>query len=104
MNTTAGVDADEWFLVPSIDLMTLVDANTNKYKATFSITEADAVSLFGDSFQSITLTKFASCLMASASPYMRAARKMLLLIAVSMMLSCENQRRGIAVHLKVLMT
>lgn len=57
MNTTAGVDADEWFLVPSIDVMTLVDASTNKYKAIFSITEADSVSLFGDGFQSITPDK-----------------------------------------------
>ncbi|EFO64398.1 Leucine-rich repeat protein [Giardia lamblia P15] len=57
MNMTAGVDADKWFLVPSIDVMTLVDANANKYKAIFSITEADAISLFGGNFQSITPDK-----------------------------------------------
>ena len=57
MNVTAGADADDWFTVSSIDSLTLVDANANKYKLVFLITEADATSLFGANLQSLTPDK-----------------------------------------------
>lgn len=54
MNVTAGADMDVWFQVPAMESMSLVDAKANKYKAMFSISEADAISLFGSNFRSIT--------------------------------------------------
>lgn len=57
LNVTAGADADDWFTVSSIDSLTLVDANANKYKLVFLITEADAASLFGANLQSLTPDK-----------------------------------------------
>lgn len=54
MNVTAGANSDEWYQVPAMDSMTLIDATANKYKAVFSISESDAISLFGTDFRSIT--------------------------------------------------